>query len=92
MHHTPCFPPWSLDLCRQYCLGVPDNQLLVIVVNWRGYVSMLLGAFSFAALLAADPNVRDSSGYTALDYATERGLHYCALLLSKNEGIDEPDG
>lgn len=53
---------------------------------------MLLGAFSFAALLAADPNVRDSSGYTALDYATERGLHYCALLLSKNEGIDEPDG
>ena len=58
---------------------------------------MLLGSivplhFRFSTLLAADPNVRDSSGYTALDYATERGLHYCALLLSKNEGIDEPDG
>jgi len=46
------------------------------------------------ALLAngAEPNMRDSSGYTALDYATERSLHYCALLLTKTEGIDEPDG
>ena len=39
----------------------------------------------------ADPSIRDSSDHTALDYAIERGLHYCALLLSKTEGVDEPD-
>ena len=40
---------------------------------------------------AADSSIRDSSDHTALDYAVERGLHYCGLLLSKADGVDEPD-
>ena len=43
------------------------------------------------AIHIADSSVKDSSGLTALDYATEKGLHYCALLLTKAEGFDEPD-
>ncbi len=39
----------------------------------------------------ADSSIRDSSDHTALDYAVERGLHYCGLLLSKADGVDEPD-
>jgi hypothetical protein len=37
----------------------------------------------------AEPNIKDSSEKTALDYATEKGLHYCSLLLTKSEGLME---
>ena len=33
--------------------------------------------------------MKDSSQKTALDYATEKGLHYCSLLLTKTEGLME---
>ena len=39
----------------------------------------------------ASQSVCDSSGRTALDYAIERGYHYCALLLSRTGGADEPE-
>ena len=35
--------------------------------------------------------MKDASGYAAMDYATQRGLHYCALLLSQSNGFDETD-
>ena len=40
---------------------------------------------------AADLAVKDSSDYTPLDYATENGLHYCGLLLSKPQQSMESD-
>ena len=40
----------------------------------------------------AEQNIRDSNEKTALDYATEKGLHYCSLLLTQSEdhmeGVD----
>ena len=39
----------------------------------------------------ADPAVKDSSDYTPLDYATENGLLYCGLLLSKPQQSMESD-
>ena len=40
----------------------------------------------------ASQSVCDSSGRTALDYAIERGYHYCALLLSRAaSSSDEPE-
>ena len=42
-------------------------------------------------IIIADSSIRDSSDHTALDYAVERGMHYCGLLLSKADGVDEPD-
>ena len=38
-----------------------------------------------------DPNMKDSSGRTALDYAVEKGLHYCGLILTKAENTDAAD-
>ena len=38
-----------------------------------------------------DPNIRDSSGKTPLDYALEKGLHYCGLILTKAESVDAAD-
>lgn len=40
---------------------------------------------------AADPNIRDSSGKTALDYATEKGMHYCGLILTKSEVLENAE-
>ena len=44
----------------------------------------------------AEPSIRDSSQKTALDYATEKGLHYCSLLLTNSEdlleGVDRYSG
>ena len=41
----------------------------------------------------AEPDIRDSSEKTALDYATEKSLHYCTLLLTQSEdhmeGVDK---
>lgn len=37
----------------------------------------------------AEPNIKDSSQKRALDYATEKGFHYCSLLLAKTEGLVE---
>ena len=34
-------------------------------------------------LHTADTTIRDIYDYTALDYAIEKGLHYCALLLTQ---------
>ncbi len=39
----------------------------------------------------ADSSIRDSSDKTALDYALERGMHYCALLISKDEVLECTD-
>lgn len=45
------------------------------------------------ALLAsgASQSVCDSSGRTALNYAIERGYHYCALLLSQAASSNQPE-
>ena len=39
----------------------------------------------------ADTSILDYSGKTALDYATEKGKHYCALLLTKAEVLGTTD-
>ncbi len=36
----------------------------------------------------SNQNIRDSSGRRALEYATEKGLHYCGLILTKAEDVD----
>ena len=38
-----------------------------------------------------DPNMKDFSGKTALDYAVEKGLHYCGLILTKAVSTDTAD-
>ena len=40
---------------------------------------------------SADASVTDVSGKSPLDYATEKGLHYCALLLTKAEVLGPTD-
>ncbi len=44
-----------------------------------------------APFLIANTGVKDFSEMTAMDYATQKELHYCALLLSQAEGFDDPD-
>lgn len=44
-----------------------------------GWVFILL-------LLTANPNTKDASNRTPLEYAVEKQLNYCALLLSKAQG------
>lgn len=39
----------------------------------------------------ADPNIRDFSEKTALDYAIEKEMHYCGLILTKAEGFGSPE-
>ncbi len=39
----------------------------------------------------ANPDIKDNSEMIAMDYALQKGLHYCALLLSQSEGYDDPD-
>ena len=41
--------------------------------------------------VTANPDVKDFSQMTAMDYAIQKELHYCALLLSQAEGFDDPD-
>ena len=36
--------------------------------------------------VAANPNIKDVSNRTPLDYALEKQLTYCALLLSQAQG------
>ena len=38
-----------------------------------------------------DPGIRDFSGKTALEYSTEKGLHYCGLILTKSEDLASTD-
>lgn len=33
----------------------------------------------------ADPNLTDVQGYTALDYAVQKHLPYCSLLLAQGQ-------
>ena len=40
--------------------------------------------YSFAG--AANPNIKDATNRTPMDYAVEKQLNYCALLLSKAQG------
>ena len=48
--------------------------------------------YTIIFLSSADQAILDNSARTALDYAIERGLHYCALLLSKAEdGLEDTD-
>lgn len=42
-------------------------------------------------LWAGDLHSRDFSGKTPLDYATEKGLHYCGLILTKAESLETVD-
>ena len=46
------------------------------------HYNYLIIYFFFAT---ANASLQDCSGYTALDYALERQLHYCALLLSSSQ-------
>ncbi|KAL5460565.1 hypothetical protein EMCRGX_G034017 [Ephydatia muelleri] len=65
--------------------------------NWRTplhWAAVCESPEVIRALLAsgASQSVCDSSGRTALDYAIERGYHYCALLLSRAaSSSDEPE-
>ena len=48
-----------------------------------------LCVFMLLLLLTANPNIKDASNRTPLEYAIEKQLNYCALLLSKAQGGGE---
>ena len=76
------------------CLEMPPyicNVIGLLAVSYCKFTTTLVRIHNCIVIYIANPSVKDDSGYTAMDYATQRGLHYCALLLSQSNGFDETD-
>ena len=73
-----------------------NAEAIKILLEFRGMIKTQMIRLYIYPLLCygclADPEVRDCKNQTPLDYAREKKLHYCSLLLqSRVEPLHTPD-